>query len=116
MRIRLLIFFLIISAVIALAQTEKATLRGTVADPSRLVVPGAEIVVTDLATNIEVRRFISDTNGNYEVPDLRPGTYRVKVEMAGFRPYVADSPRLDAGQFGSLQRRLASHPRRSEDN
>ena len=63
MKLRLLVFFLTLSAAVATAQTEKATLRGTVTDPSNLIVPGAEIVVTDLATNVEARRLISDSNG-----------------------------------------------------
>jgi len=102
MRIRLLAFFFVVSAAIAVAQTEKSTLRGTVTDQSAAVVPGAEIVVTDLATNVEARRLVSDSNGNYEIPDLKPGVYRVKVDMAGFRSFVADSLKLDAGQVRRL--------------
>ncbi|MBI3697975.1 MAG: carboxypeptidase regulatory-like domain-containing protein, partial [Acidobacteria bacterium] len=37
-------------------------------------------------------------NGNYEVPDLKPGTYRVKADKAGFRTHLAESLLLDAGQ------------------
>jgi len=99
MRIRLFAFLLIVSAAFAVAQTEKSTLRGVVTDQSSAVVPGADIIVTDLITNIEVRRLLSDANGNFEVPDLKPGTYRVKVDMAGFRSFVADSVKLDAGQI-----------------
>jgi len=97
MRIRLFAFFVIISAAVAFAQTEKSTLRGTVTDQSSAIVPGAEIVVTDIATNVEARRLLSDGNGNFEVPDLKPGMYRVKVDMAGFRSFVADNVKLDAG-------------------
>lgn len=98
MRVRLFGCIFILSAAIAMAQTEKSTLRGTVTDPSNLIVPGADIIVTDLATNMEARHLVSDSNGNFEVPDLKPGTYRIKVEMTGFRPYIADSVKLDAGQ------------------
>ncbi len=97
MRFRLLLLILVLSAVTAFAQTEKATLRGTVTDQSGAIVPGVEIVVTDLTTNVEARRSLSDGNGNFEIPDLKPGTYRVRVEMSGFRPFVADDLKLDAG-------------------
>ncbi len=99
MRIRIFVFLLILSAGLAYAQTEKATLRGTVTDQSGAVVPGADIVVTDLVTNVEVRKLVSDSNGNFEVPDLKPGTYRVKVDMSGFRSFVADGVKLDGGQI-----------------
>ena len=99
MKTRLLLAFLLLSAAIAVAQTEKSTLRGTVTDQSGAIVPGAEIVVTDLVTDVEARRLLSDSNGNYEVPDLKPGTYRVKVDMPGFRSFVADSVKLDGGQI-----------------
>jgi len=89
------------------AQSEKATLRGTVSDPSGAIIPGADIVVTDLATNIDVRRILSDSNGNFEMPDLKPGMYRVKVVMTGFRPHIADSLKLDPGQVRRLDIVLA---------
>jgi len=89
---------LLVATSAAIAQTSKATLRGTVTDPSGAIVPGAEITVTDVGTNVEVRRLITDTNGNFEVPELNPGTYRVKAEMAGFRSFVADALLLDAAQ------------------
>lgn len=66
------LFFLLSGAM--LAQTEKATLRGTVIDPSGAVVANASVVVTEVATNVEARRVTTDENGNYEVPDLRPTT------------------------------------------
>ncbi len=102
MKNRLLLCFLILSATFAGAQTETATLRGIVTDPSNLNVPGAEIVLTDLATNQEVRRVLSDGNGNFEIPALKPGLYRVKVDLSGFRSFIADSLKLDPGQIRRL--------------
>lgn len=98
MRARLLPVLLVFFAATALlAQTEKATLRGVVTDPTGAVVPQTAITVTEIATNIE-RQTTSDANGNYEVPDLKPGTYRVKADKAGFRTHLAESLLLDAGQ------------------
>src|SRR5512143_1531701 len=99
MRIRVFVVLFVLVAGLAYAQSEKATLRGTVTDQSGAIVPGADIVVTDLVTNVEVRKLLSDSNGNYEIPDLKPGTYRVRVGMTGFRAFVADSLKLDGGQI-----------------
>jgi hypothetical protein len=89
-----------------LAQTDRATLRGTVSDPSGLPVPGAQVVITELGTNIEARRLTTDENGNYEIPALKPGQYRLVVDKAGFRSYVAESVLLDAGQVRRIDMNL----------
>src|ERR1051325_9241349 len=86
-----------LAATALVAQSERATVRGTVADSSGAVVPDAAITVSDIATNRD-RKTTSDTNGNYEVPDLQPGTIRIKADKVGFRSFVAASVLLDAGQ------------------
>jgi hypothetical protein len=85
-----------------LAQTDRTTLRGTVTDPSGLVIPGAQITIEEVGTNIEARRLTTDQNGNYEAPALKPGTYKVQVDATGFRKFVADAVLLDAGQVRRL--------------
>jgi hypothetical protein len=100
-----LVFFLLSGAIFA--QTEKATLRGIVTDPSGAVVVNATVVVTEVATNVEARRVATDENGNYEVPDLRPTTYRIQMEAPGFRRFIADAVVLDPGQFRRVDARLA---------
>src|SRR5262245_33997663 len=89
-----------------MAQTTYSVLRGTATDASGAVMPGVTITVTDVATNLGVRSVTSDGNGNYEIPDLKPGTYRVKAEMAGFRVFVADNVLLDVGQTRRLDVQL----------
>jgi hypothetical protein len=81
-----------------MAQTGLSVLRGTVNDQSAAAVPGAEISVTELATNIKARTVTSDSNGNFEIPDLKPGSYRLRAEKIGFRPFVAGDLLLDSGQ------------------
>ena len=73
-------------------------MRGVVKDSSGAFVPDAQIIVTEIETNIQVRTLVTDANGNYEVPDLKPMTYRLKVDAKGFRAFVADDVLLDAGQ------------------
>jgi len=89
------------------AQTEKTTLRGTVTDPSGAVVTGATVAVVDVATNIEVRRVTTDNSGNYEAPDLKPSIYRVTVDLAGFRKFLADDVQLDPGQVRRVDAKLS---------
>src|SRR5438045_2482358 len=93
---RLLLLLCIFTAVLV-GQTEKATIRGTVTDSTGGMVPQTAITITEISTNID-RQIVSDTNGNYEVPDLRPGMYRVKADKTGFRSYIASEVLLDVGQ------------------
>ena len=66
------------------AQTTLGTIRGTVFDQQQNVVPGATVIVTDEATGI-TRETTTDTQGQYEVPNLRSGTYTVTASLSGFK-------------------------------
>src|SRR5271167_2657888 len=58
-------------------------LSGTVQDPSGAVIPGAQIEVTgeNLARSV---LFMSDGLGRFVSPDLKSGTYSVRVTRDGF--------------------------------
>lgn len=96
----LLVLTILVSALFA--QTDRATLRGTVTDPSGLVVPGATVVIQEVGTNIEARRLTTDELGNFEAPALKQGRYVIKVDKAGFRSFQAEDVLLDAGQTRRL--------------
>jgi len=91
----------------ALAQTGFSALRGNITDQSGGVVPGAQIILTEPATGVQVRNAVSDAQGNFEFPNLKPGTYQVKCEMKGFKVFVAEDTQLDAGQTRRLDIRLS---------
>jgi hypothetical protein len=60
-----------------------AELRGDVTDPTGAVIPGAKVVLTDLAKGTS-RVVTTDANGQYVVIGLLPSQYEVKVEATGF--------------------------------
>ena len=81
--------------------TNLGVIRGTVTDPNGAVMPNAAVQVTDLETNL-TRDVTADSNGNYEVPALKPGNYKVTVTASGFKTTSrevqvrgADSVRVD---------------------
>jgi hypothetical protein len=63
--------------------TYTAQLTGTVTDSSGGVVPGAKVILTDEATNIEATA-TTDDRGVYGFTGVRPGTYVLRVEAKGF--------------------------------
>src|SRR5258708_731699 len=77
----------LLTSILSFAQTESATMSGTVMDRSGAVVAEAKIEVTNSDTNV---RTITTTNksGTYVVTGLRPGRYRMAVSKEGFRSIV----------------------------
>jgi Carboxypeptidase regulatory-like domain len=73
----------------ALTQTATGTILGTIRDSSGSVVPTADVVVTNVDTNIS-HEFVTDETGSYIVPLLRPGKYRVKASRSGFKSGVQE--------------------------
>jgi hypothetical protein len=89
---------LIVGARVPLAaQQFSATLRGTVQDSTRAVVVGAEVSVTNTGTN-DTQTVVTDSDGTYIVPQLRPGFYRITVKKDGFKTATLDQVKLDVQQ------------------
>jgi hypothetical protein len=84
----------------AFSQTT-ASIKGAVTDASGAVIAGAKIAVKNSALGIE-RNVESNSEGNYEVPALPPGTYSVEVQMQGFQHAIAKGVILAVSQ-NSLQ-------------
>lgn len=80
-------------------QAYLGAVRGTVIDPSGAVIPNASIVLKEPATGVEVRRSATDTSGNFEFSDIKPGAYRLSCEANGFKPSLVDGIVLEAGQI-----------------
>ncbi|MFN0170665.1 MAG: carboxypeptidase regulatory-like domain-containing protein [Bryobacteraceae bacterium] len=81
----------------AVAQVTSATLTGVVRDVSGASIPEAKITVTNIGTNIS-REARSDSAGNYTIPSLPPGEYRVEAEKAGFKKAVLTGVVLQVAQ------------------
>src|SRR5271166_3165988 len=69
---------------LAYSQAVNATLLGAVTDSTGAIIPNAKVVVTEVNTNIS-HTGKTNESGNYTFPDLPPGDYSVRVEIAGFK-------------------------------
>jgi hypothetical protein len=67
-----------------MAQGLFGTISGTITDPTGAVVPGATVTVTNINTNVKNVTIANDA-GDYSVPNLNPGTYRVEASAKGFK-------------------------------
>ncbi len=63
-----------------------SSIRGTITERTGGVVPGAEVMVTNLQTN-EKRTTTSNDVGYYSFPALPPGEYEIQAGMPGFKTW-----------------------------
>jgi hypothetical protein len=66
------------------AQQGTAEIGGKITDEQGAVLPGVTVVITNEATGV-FREVTTSGDGNYFVPQLVPGTYKINVKLAGFR-------------------------------
>ena len=87
---------LFVCAMPVFAQLDRGTFTGEIKDPSGAAVARAKVTATQLSTNA----FASTTtteSGDYTLPGLLIGTYRVTVEAAGFKRSVHTKVELTSG-------------------
>src|SRR5665647_1051835 len=71
-------------------------MRGTVVDSGGGVIPKAPVLITDEATGVP-HALETDARGNFAVPNLQPGTYKVEVIVANFKKFERTGVRLSTG-------------------
>lgn len=75
---------LALSTSVAGAQTLSGTVSGQVTDGQGAVLPGVAVVLTGRTGSIDQ---VTDGSGNYRFIGLQPGTYSIRAELSGFKPF-----------------------------
>ena len=75
----------------------QATLAGVVRDTSGAVLPGVTVEAASPALIEKVRTAVTDGTGQYQLVDLRPGTYTVTFSLSGFRTARRESLEISGG-------------------
>src|ERR1700736_133212 len=88
--------FLLPEATFSQGETTSAIV-GQVSDASGAAVPSATVTVTNKETGLR-RSASTDASGRFNFPQLKPGTYFVKVEAEGFEPQQNDAVSAGLGQ------------------
>jgi hypothetical protein len=78
------------------AQNARSTINGRILDSSNSAIPSATVTVTEQNTGL---RFTarSQIDGEFLVPDLLSGTYRISGEAKGFKVLTVEGLKLDVG-------------------
>jgi len=83
-------------AAMLLAQNPYGRITGRVTDSAGAVVPGATLRVIHADTGVETTTAANE-EGYYEAANLNPGTYRIVVEMKGFKRHERSGIELRVG-------------------
>lgn len=92
----LTIILLTLCAGTAYAQVDTASLVGRVTDSSGAIVVGATVTAINIDTDIAISR-ITNKAGEYVIPALYAGTYRVVATSTGFIDAITENVRLEVG-------------------
>jgi hypothetical protein len=78
-------------------QASASGVAGVVKDTSGAVLPGVTVEASSPALIEKVRTAVSDSEGRYNIVDLRPGTYAVTFTLPGFNAFKRDGIELTSG-------------------
>jgi hypothetical protein len=95
-----------LSPIGALAQGETTSaIVGQVIDATSAAIPGATVTITNRETALQ-RSAKTDEEGRFNFPQLKPGTYSVRVEAEGFEPQHNDNVVSGLGQKQTVNFKL----------
>jgi hypothetical protein len=103
-KVLLTILTLFLSATMNFAQDTTGRIIGSVSAPDG-VIPGATIVVRDNQTGRE-QTVTASGEGSFTVPQLEFGTYTVTITATGYKIFVVNEVKIDAGREYPLNAQL----------
>ncbi len=98
---RRLVAILSLSVISLLGQTNRGSITGTVTDPTKAIVTGATVTITNIGTN-EQRKLSTTDKGTFAAVDLEPVLYKVEVELQGFKKEVVENVKVDTATTATV--------------
>ncbi len=80
---------------VAYSQQSSGSIRGVVRDAQGALVPGAKVLLIDVAQG-DNREITTNTDGVFFFNPLKPSLYRLQVEASGFKKYERSEIRVSA--------------------
>jgi hypothetical protein len=93
---------LLLMFVPSLAFAQNGRIAGAVRDATGAVLPGVTVEASSAALIEKTRTVVTDAAGQYDIVDLRPGTYVVTFTLAGFTAVRREDVNLAAGFTASI--------------
>ena len=96
---------LLFAASLAFAQVDVTSVAGLVTDPTGAAVPGAAVQVVNASTGATINVTTND-RGEYAVPTIPGGAYRISVSKTGFKTETVENVALIVGVPGTVNLKL----------
>ena len=77
-------------------------IRGKVTDPNGAVIANATVTATNTGTN-KVDTTNTDDDGGFNIRNLQPGTYNVKISSTGFADFTKEGVIVEVGSATTLE-------------
>ncbi len=81
---------------------QTGSIQGSVLDPTGSSIPNAKVTAVDRDKNLTARETTSNTSGAFQLINLQPGFYTLRIEAAGFKMLERPEIRLDQNQILNL--------------
>lgn len=87
------------------SQVNTGRILGTITDQTGGVIVGAMVTVTNSQTGV-ARNLVTDDAGEYNAPNLIPGTYVVRATATGFQAFERQNILLETGKDDRIDAQL----------
>ena len=84
------------------SSSQASNITGQVTDPNGAVVPGATVSLLNTSTK-QVQTTTTDDEGGFEIPELVPGKYSIKITFQGFAKHKPVEIRLNNNQLVTVE-------------
>src|SRR5262245_65036027 len=88
---------LLLPSLASAQQASASGIAGVVRDTSGAVLPGVTVEASSPALIEKTRSIVTDSEGRYNIVDLRPGVYQVTFTLSGFNVFRRDGIELTSG-------------------
>src|SRR4026209_518142 len=99
---RRILYIFAAAILISTSAYAQSVITGTVRDASGASMPGVTVEAASPVLIEKVKSVVSDGNGNYRIPDLRPGLYSVSFTLTGFNTYRREGLELPSDFTATL--------------
>jgi hypothetical protein len=96
-RVIALMLLLMLATGLSLAQSDRASITGTVYDPTGAVIPGVQVTATNIGTNFQTS-VTTNALGLYNIVNLPIGNYTLQFSKGGFKNLERKGLTLLVGQ------------------
>jgi hypothetical protein len=86
-RVAALVFILLTSSALTLAQSTNASLAGRITDPANALIVDAKVVAISDDTNLRYED-VTNGSGEYHLANLPPTSYRLEIQKSGFKKLI----------------------------